>query len=358
LEKRDTAESRGSALRLRVEAGFEAWGHLVVRHRRVVVMLALLVTVGLGSLIPQLRVDNSPESFLHPDDPAREVYDEFRRRFDRDDRTVIGLRPPVVFDSGFLRALAALHRDLEAAVPYVEEVTSLVNARSTYGRGDELVVEDLLEQWPQTPADMARLRERIFDTPLYVNSLISRDGRLVTLILKPNTYSSLVDDSGLGGFDEGSGAEPVYLTDAEEIEMVRALRQLLDRHRDAGFEIFAVGGPLMNVTLNQTMNRDARLFVLVTMGVMSLILLLLFRRASGVLLPMIVVVCALVGTLGIMVLLDIPMSTVLQILPAFLLAVGICDSLHLMVIVYQQMSEGEPKNDAIAYALGHSALPC
>ena len=60
-----------------------------------------------------------------------------------------------------------------------------------------MVVEDLLEQWPQTPADMARLRERIFDTPLYVNSLISRDGRLVTLILKPNTYSSLVDDSGL-----------------------------------------------------------------------------------------------------------------------------------------------------------------
>ena len=140
--------------------------------------------------------------------------------------------------------------------------------------------------------------------------------------------------------------------------MVRARRQLLDRHRDAGFEIFAVGGPLMNVTLNQTMNRDARLFVLVTMGVMSLILLLLFRRASGVLLPMIVVVCALVGTLGIMVLLGIPMSTVLQILPAFLLAVGICDSLYLMVIVYQQMSEGEPKNEASADARGHSAFPC
>ncbi len=92
------------------------------------------------------------------------------------------------------------------------------------------------------------------------------------------------------------------------------------------------------------------------MGVMSLILLLLFRRASGVLLPMIVVVCALVGTLGIMVLLDIPMSTVVQILPAFLLAVGICDSVHLMVIVYQQMSEGETKHDAIAYALGHSGF--
>ena len=357
----DQGPSVGEALtpRQRIDAGFAAWGRFVVRQRRLVLMLATLATVALGSLIPELRFDNSTESFLHPDDPARTAYEEFRAQFDRDDRIVVGLLVDEVFTFESLEAIRLLHREIEAAVPHLEQVDSLVDARATYGRGDELVVEDLLETWPDSQAALASLRERALANPLYVNAFVSADAKVATVVLKPDTYTNLVDDGGLvgDGFDdEPAGDAPAYLSEAEEIELVRALHQVLERQRAQGHELLAVGGPLMNTTLNARMMADTNLFVVVTTLVMAAILGLLFRRASGVILPMIVVLSSLVATLGIMVLIDVPMSVVIQILPAFLLAVGVCDSVHLLVIVYQRMSQGEAKHDAIPYALSHSGF--
>ncbi|MBW2267780.1 MAG: hypothetical protein JRH16_04315 [Deltaproteobacteria bacterium] len=42
------------------------------------------------------------------------------------------------------------------------------------------------------------------------------------------------------------GEAAVGLTEAEEVEMVRALHPVLDLHRGPELEIYAVGGPLMH----------------------------------------------------------------------------------------------------------------
>ena len=44
------AVAASATLRSRVETGFEIWGRFVLRHRRVVVMLALLVGSSLGGI--------------------------------------------------------------------------------------------------------------------------------------------------------------------------------------------------------------------------------------------------------------------------------------------------------------------
>jgi predicted RND superfamily exporter protein len=105
-------------------------------------------------------MDNSVEGFLHDDDPTLIRYNEFRDQFGRDDVTIIAIETPDVFDLGFLEKLRALHEDLEAEVPHLDEITSLINARSTRGEGDALIVEDLLEDWPRdtqrTPSTWTR----------------------------------------------------------------------------------------------------------------------------------------------------------------------------------------------------------
>ena len=44
-------------------------------------------------------------------------------------------------------------------------MTSLVNVRNTRGEADELIVEDLLEHWPQTHEEMAALKKRVLGEP-------------------------------------------------------------------------------------------------------------------------------------------------------------------------------------------------
>ena len=123
-------------VRDRVELGFESWGRFVVRHRWWVLFGSLLFTLG---WIPDITFDNSTESFLLERDPASKRYREFRQQFGQDDHLMLAISPPEVFDFEFLARLRVLHDALQSEVPYIQEVTSLINARQTRGEEDALI---------------------------------------------------------------------------------------------------------------------------------------------------------------------------------------------------------------------------
>ncbi len=352
-------------VRARIEAGFAVWARLVIRRRWVVIAVMLAFTGALGSRVPEARVDNSDESFLKPDDPARLRYDEYKEQFGREDDINIVLHPSSVFDLGFLAKLRDLHREIESEVPYVDEVTSLVNARDTRGEADKLIVGDLMEDWPQSNRELARLRARALANPLYIDALVTASGEYTTIAVRPFTYSTLgSDDDALGGFEEttkgdlqsGTHARPEFLTLEESGELVDALGEVISRYESDALPIYLMGGPVIDEAFGKITQRDLGVSLSGALVVIMVLLLVLFRRLSGVLMPIVVVMASVTSTVGMMVILDIPFSITLNILPAFLLVVGICDSVHILVIVYQQLALGVSRDDAIVFALRHSGL--
>jgi predicted RND superfamily exporter protein len=348
--------------RARIESAFDGWARFVVRHRWWIAGAMLLVTAGLGSQVAHLRVDNSEQAFLHEDDTERMRYDRFREIFDREDRIAVVLHGSDVFDLGFLERLRALHRAIEEEVPFVEEVTSLVNARNTRGEEDRLIVEDLLERWPTTPAELEALRSRVMTHPLYAGQLISKSGEYTMISVKPFTYSTLQDSEAeiIAGFDSsGPGAEatPEYLSEEESRQLVLAMRSVVERFEADNFQIYLTGGPVFEDGLNGSLQRDVAIFLPLSLVVIVGLLGALFRRVSGVLIPLTVVIGALVSSMGLMAVLDIPFSITLNILPPFLLVVGVADSVHVLVIFYQRLAAGDVSEDAIAAALRHAGVP-
>ncbi|MCA9501827.1 MAG: MMPL family transporter [Myxococcales bacterium] len=355
----------------RVEAGFEAWGRLVFRHRFLAVACCLIVTGWLVARIPELTIDNSTDAFLLPDDPAVVVYNAFRDQFGRDDRLLVAVESDDLWTFEGLERIRSLHRAIEDEVPYVVEVESLLNARVTRGEADGLVVEELLEDWPDTQAELERIRAYATANPLYRNALLSADGRVAAIAIRPETYTTRGRaEALLEGFDgaEGGGAAaavpkrrgggpgPAFLTAEEGDELVAAMLALAERYRAPGVEVHLAGAPAVTYRINTGMTRDFRLLMPVTLLLMAVVLGVLFRRVGGVVLPLLVVLLSLVATLGTMVLLEIPGSTVVQILPVFLLTVGVCDAVHILAIVYRRRMEGEAPEDAVAHALGHAGL--
>jgi predicted RND superfamily exporter protein len=344
-------------LRQRIEAGFTTWGWFVIRWRWLAILSCLALTAVLVARLPEIRVDNSDEAFLHEGDSERARYDRFKEAFDREDRVSVVLHTDRVFELGFLEQLRALHRALESEVPYVEEVTSLVNARNTRGEDDELIVEDFMEVWPENDADVAALRERALANAFYVDNLINEDATYTIIALKPFTYSDAGDDDALEGFGEGDAdVKPVYLTDKESYELVETLYAVVERHASPDIETFVIGGPTFDYRMTHFLQQDVTVFMALSLALQFLLLFVLFRRVSGIVLPVIVVVLAMISTVGFMVWVDIPFSITLNVLPAFLLVVGLCDSVHLLTIVYRQLAAGSSREEAIAFALGHSGL--
>jgi predicted RND superfamily exporter protein len=346
----------------RVERGFSDWGCFVHRHRWWVLLAILAITAYLVSWAPALTVDNSTESFLRPNDTARVHYDAMREQFGQDVRMVVVVHTTNVFDLAFLNRLREFHQALEAEVPYLFEVTSLMNVRNTRGEGDRLIVEDLMEEWPESATDIADLAARVRETPLYRNTLVDDAGTVTTLTLKPLIYSTLGEEvDALAGFDgvevEGSPADaPEFLTGPEKFAFNEGISAVAERFDAPGFEIGVAGGGVMNHHATKKMMRDVKVFMTACVSVVMVLLFVLFRRASAVLLPMLTVLCALLVTYGIMALLGIPTSITGQVLPMLVITVGVCSAVHIHTIVNQQHEAGESKQAAIAGALAHSGL--
>jgi predicted RND superfamily exporter protein len=353
-----------SNIRRKIERWFETFGDLIYRRRWLAFILILVLVAGLASQVPKITFDLSTEGFLHKDDPARTTYTEFRKDFGRDDLIIIAIQPPKVFDMAFLGKLKSLHEELEKEVPYLEDVLSLVNARNTRGEEDSLIVEDLLENWPRDEADLEALRKRVMSNALYQDRLISQDGRFTTVVIKTNSFSSLAKEQDvLAGFEEeesGNGEaeseELQFLTDEENKAVVDAVRRVIAGYENPDFRIYMAGMPVTVDVIKRTMLHDVSRFVRLVLLTIGICLFLLFRRVTGVLLPLLVVVFSALSTLGLMSIFQVSFKLPTAILPSFILAVGVGAAVHLLSIFYQDFQKTGDKKGAICHALGHSGL--
>ena len=355
-----------TSIRNKIEKGFESLAK-VIFHNRFKTILTMLVIIGaILSQLPTLTVDISTEGFMHPLDPTLADYNTFRDQFGRDELIIVAVTGADVFDGPFLEKLKKLHEDLQENVPYLENITSLVNARNTRGEADRLIVEDLLENWPRTPEAMAIIKRRALENPLYKNLLISENGRMTTIILQAQTYSATDGDMDvLEGFEAASDMDPArvdganekgYLTDSENSEMVTAVKKIANGYATPDFTIDIAGSSVVTHFLKQAMINDIRKFLLLAVITVALFLLIMFRRISGVVLPLLIVLLSLLSTVSLMAIFKVPIKLPTQVLPSFMLAVSVGYSVHILAIFYHRFQKNGNREAAIVHAIGHSGL--
>jgi predicted RND superfamily exporter protein len=350
--------------RQRVEDGFEAFGRFITHRAWIVLVLSLVVVGGLASNIPKIVMDTATESFLHDDDPALLAYNEFRNQFGRDELVIVAIESQDVFDPVFLDKLNKLHHELRDNTPHLDDITSLINARNTFGREDELLVEDLFEDWPTDKAGYEEKRQRAYANPLFENTFLSEDRRITAIIIRTNAYSSAgMEEDALGGFDDLDAPdgttqnEREFLTDAENSELVQSVEKIAYAYDAPDFKVYVSGSPVVADALKRSMQTNMKRFTVMGLGVIAVVLFFMFRRPSGVFLPLIVVILSVVGTLGMLPLSGRAFTLPMQILPSFLLAVGVGASVHLLAIFFRHVQKGNTPHDSVIYAMGHSGLP-
>ncbi len=353
----------------RLENWFEAAAGVTYRHRFKTLLIMMSVIAAMMTQLPKITIDISTEGFLRKTDPILVDYNDFRDQFGRDEFIVVAIHAPEIFNINFLHQLKRLHDDLNENVPYIEDITSLINARNTRGEGDELIVEDLLEDIPETEAAVAHIRRRVLDNPLYKNMLISEDGKTTTIIIKTQTYSSLgeeidVLDEFSGDFDTGKmdigtareSLEKKYLTDTENSEVVNTVREIVKKYEAPDFEVYIAGSSAVTHFLKRSMMRDVRKFLIFSVITVAFFLYLMFRRISGVIYPLIIVILSLLSTISIMAICGAPIKLPTQILPSFILAVSVGYSVHILAIFFHHFRQHQDKQAGVLYAIGHSGL--
>jgi len=351
-----------TTIRNNIEKWFGSLARIIYRNRLKTLFIMFLIIAAIVSQLPKLTIDISTEGFMHKSDSARVDYDAFRDQFGRDELVVIAIQSKEVFEEKFLKKLKKLHEDLFENVPYIDDITSLINARNTRGEKDELIVEDLMENWPKTPEDMAVIKQRTLENPLYKNLLISEDSKMTTIVIKTQTYSSEgKEQDALDGFEDDAANinatdNKQYLTDEENSEVVAAVERIAKKYESPDFQIYIAGSAAVTHFLKHSMIKDVRKFLVLAFITVAAFLFIMFRRISGVVLPLLIVVLSLISTISLMAAFKAPIKLPTQILPSFMLAVSVGYSVHILAMFYHNFRKSRSREEAIVYSIGHSGL--
>ncbi|MDF1881192.1 MMPL family transporter [Sulfurimonas sp. MAG313] len=339
-------------------------GHGISSHKFKVLLSILMILALMISNLPRITLDTSTEGFLHENDPVRIAYDTFQDQFGHDEKIVIAIKTDGIFKLKHLSKLKELHNELSANVPYLNDITSLINARNTTGDAESLLVEDLFQTWPKNEAELQRKKALALSNPMYKDLLVNSDGTFNVIVLEANTYTSigLEKSTELDDFDEfdeeplENVEKPAFISDSEMAEMVHNVKDIVSKYDSSDFKIELAGSPSVTETLKSSMQSDIKKFNGLIILTIIIILSLLFKRVSGVLFPLLAVVLSVLSTVGLMAYFGTPIKIPTQILPSFILAVGIGTSIHVMAIFFHHFDKYGDKNESIAYTLKHSGL--
>ena len=351
--------------RTKTEAKIEVFSDWLFENAKKTILVIFLLVAALGSQLPSLKIDTTTEGFLHKTDPMRVEYDIFRDQFGRDEKLMIAVKTENIFDLSFLKKLDSFHDALESELPNIKGVDSLINARNTYGIEGELIVEPLIDSLPETKAELLKLKETVINNSLYENSLYSEDYTMTTVTIDTETYSNtgisnesekFAFDDGLEFDDDSLGGQRVYLTDVENDEIISKTQSIMQRFDDDNFEIYLSGSAAIAGIFKQALMNDSVIFISLMMIVIMIVLFALFRRISGVILPLACVSLTLITTVSLMSVFSAPFTMATQIMPTFLLAVVTSASIHLLAVFYKDFSKTNDKKVSLRYAMGHSGL--
>ncbi len=248
----------------------------------------------------------------------------------------------------------------------VIDVMSISTASSFIGDDETLGSERVMPEVPSTKEGFDQLRNTIQNNAdLFVGNIISEDGKVAIIRAKlkegiANRYSTywaiktmLDSERGLDGGWEGKWSDSSEWNDGEWDESKPAVANTKKESWPNGMKpdnlekvvtadengdtLYMAGRPVIEVSSGLSALKDIQVMIPLLCIVLGVMLFLFYRTWRGVFIPMLVVSCAVIWTMGTMAFLNVPMYTISTMLPVILVAVGIGDSMHVMSRYYDHV---------------------
>jgi len=345
----------------RVDHAFYAIADWSIRNRMFVALFTLaLVALGLF-WASKAQVDNSIDSFFYKGDPAYIAYKDYANDFTSDEVIYImysaqGLEHGP-FNLEVMRTIATLTKTLEDEVPFVREATSLANVEFMRPVGqDDIEIDELLINFPATQAELLTIRDSVLAKPMYTNYLVSEEADHAAIILQMEV--DMTDTLETITFDK---TKPANTENIYPVVSDHALRKILARPEfsESGITFYLSGDVALNTSYMEVVIGDTIVITFIALGLITLLSLLMFRASlAGIFGPITVVIVSIILTVGLLGLTGWKISNFFSLLPTLICAVGIAQSVHILLEFQRRLALSGDRNEAVKAALHKVGGPC
>ena len=286
-------------------------------HPKKVVVAGLVAIVLIGSFLPRLYKDTSAEAFIADDNPAVVYRKQVEETFGLADPVIVAVTssdPKGIFTAEGLNAVGELTRQisrLEGVDP--ERVTSLYTESNIVGDVAGMEVLPFFEDDLETDEEAAEVWEAVSRFPLYMGSLVARDGTATLIVAE-------LLDPAMGN------------------EVFHQILELGESIPGDTIQVYVAGEGAVAEYLGEYIDADSRrLYPLIGL-VIVIILLIAYRTPRGVFIPLSLVIGAAIVSLGTMAGAGVPMYIITNALPVILIAIGVADGIHIIGEYYEELA--------------------
>ncbi|MBI4741386.1 MAG: MMPL family transporter [Betaproteobacteria bacterium] len=293
-----------------------------IRRPKLVMLLAGLLTLIFLTQFPKIRTDTNPKHMLPETSDVRVWNDKVDKTFALyEDTIVVGVENGAS-DAGVLNkdTLGRIARVTDAILALegvasrdVNGFTTITNVTVEEGT---LKVGPLMPAAPKTDAEVANLKSSLFGNPLFLDRIISRDGKTTAI------YVPL--EKGANG-----------------AEIADKIRDIVAKEKGASVgneRYYIAGDPVARDTFGAEMFKLMAIFSPIAGGIMFAAIQYMFRSLVLSAAMMGVSMVAIIWSMGLLIGVGFPVHIMSSMAPVFLMAIA-TDSIHIFNEFYFRYRE-------------------
>jgi hypothetical protein len=317
-----------------------AYTSWILRWRWLVLTVCLGVTAVVATGIGHLEFSSNYRVFFGKTNPQLNAFDAIERIFTKNDNVLFVLHP-AGGDVFTPRVLGAL-QELTAAgwqVPYSIRVDSITNFQYSHAEEDDLIVADLVTGAENlSTAELEEIRGIALAEPLLRDRLISPSSATAGVNVKLQLTGSSLTEL------------------AEVATYVRALADEM-RQKYPEIRIEVTGAAMLSYAFAEAPEADVKLLTPLMYGLLIVAMVIFLRSWSGTLAAVGVVALSALATMGAAGWMELKLNGISVSAPTIILTVGIADSVHILVSMFEAMRRGLSQRDALIESMRVNLQP-
>lgn len=309
---------------------------ILLKYKILILTCITIATVFWGYCARKMKTDNSIEIWLSKHDNDLNYYRAFLKKFGDEEFLVVAFSAANLFTKDRIRQINTLAEKLKR-IDGIVEVVSLADAfkhKIASPHFQEMI------QSRQKRSLMAVFKRETTTDPVYQNIIISKNGKTTALIatvkcIGPESRKQLVSE-----------VRKVL----KEIAAVNTNPMRRSRYHLAGPSV-------VNAELDRMSKQDMAQFTPYMFMISILVLGCLYRKISGVLIPVSVVGVCIIWITGCFVICGQAMNMISNMLLPLTFIISLSTSIHFMNHYYQEHNFSLSNEDAICRAVRHVGIP-
>jgi len=312
---------------------------LTQTHPKKLIGLTLGIMLFLSLGLVKFESKNDVRIWFKPNDPKLDSLNYLEKTFGNDETLVIAINLPDdqkgdLFSPEYIKVIQEITKSAWQ-IPQVLRVESITNNNHITSIDDDIIVEPLIGD-NITSEQLLEKKKIALNDKSIKGYLIDEKARLALV------FAHLI---------------PSNVEKLRYKQIINSAKKITEKYKDTPLQFHFTGKASLNYAFEEVSMGDVKTILPLLFFLLLGYLYYIFRSFKAMVLPLFLVSICVTATLGLGFWFGIHFSAILAILPIILVAIGIADSVHVMVNFFQFRGAGNDIKKAIELTIHKNFIP-